>query len=433
MRFALKNAVVYGAGTSGIAAYELLREKGAKAIVYDDNPLQKRATSSRGVFDGADMIILSPGVNPDKDFLLDARLENTLVISELELASRVCVAEQIAITGTNGKTTTTMLIDHIFKRAGLHSHAVGNIGLPFSNIADKLDATETAVIEASSFQLENCPTFSPDIAVILNIKPDHLARHKSFENYVLAKSNIFLHQSECDYLVYNDDDDIVKNAVQDAISKKVPFSKTHVVKDGAYISSGFVCFKGYPVVALDDIDFKGDEIDNVLAGVAVAMIKDVSAFNISSAIVDFARPKYRRQLVRIVDGIYLYNDSKSTNIAACKSACECVGDCVLMLGGMHSQEDFDQLFSNLPSSVKAVVARGENARIIKDSAKRFDIDVCVALEMQEAIEKAFDLAKREKCESILFSPASKSFDEYSGFEERGKHFDEEVLKFAKNR
>lgn len=433
MRFALKNAVVYGAGASGIAAYELLRENGAKAIVYDDNPCQKRATSSRGVFDGADMIILSPGVDPDKDFLLDARLENTLVISELELASRVCVAEQIAITGTNGKTTTTMLVDHILKRAGLHSHAVGNIGVPFSNIADKLDATETAVIEASSFQLENSPTFSPDIAVLLNVKPDHLTRHKTLENYILAKSNIFLHQGECDYLVYNDDDEIVKDMVQGAISQKVPFSKTHVVKDGAYISSGFVCFRGYPVVALDDIDFKGDEIDNVLASVAVAMIKQVSPFNTSSAITDFARPKYRRQLVRIVDGIYVYNDSKATNIAACQSACACVGDCVLILGGMQGDENFDQLFSNLSKNVKAVVAIGENSQIINDLAKEYEIKSRIANTMQDAIEIAFEFAKTYECESVLFSPASKSFDAYSNFEERGKHFDEEVLKFAKQK
>lgn len=173
MKLVGRNVVVYGAGASGISAYELLREKGARAIIYDDDPTRERATSSIGVFKDADLIVLSPGVNPDKDFLLDARLENKTVTSELNLASSVCVAEQIAITGTNGKTTTTLLIDHILKRAGIHSHAVGNIGVPFSSIADKLDATETAVIEASSYQLENSAGFSPDIAVLLNIKPDH--------------------------------------------------------------------------------------------------------------------------------------------------------------------------------------------------------------------------------------------------------------------
>lgn len=431
MRFALKNVVVYGAGASGISAYELCREKGAKVIVYDDDPFAKRATSSKGVFDGADMIILSPGVNPDQDFLLDARLENVLVISEVELASRVCVAEQIAITGTNGKTSTTLLVDHILKRAGLHSHAVGNIGTPFSYLADKLDATETCVIEASSFQLENCPTFSPDIAVILNIKPDHLTRHKSLENYILAKSNIFLHQGECDYLVYNADDEIVCNAVEGAISQKVPFSKTKVVQNGAYISSEFICYKGTPIVALEDIDFKGDEIDNVLASVCVCMLKGVSAFNTASAITDFARPKYRRQLVKIVDGVYVYNDSKSTNISACLSACGCVGDCILMLGGMLGDECFDTLFESIKGNVKGIVVQGENADTIRDSAQKHGIQVSIENTLADAVRTAFEMAKDKKCESILFSPASKSFDLYKNFEERGKRFDDEIAKIAR--
>lgn len=431
MRFALKNAVVYGAGISGISAYELLREKGAKAIIYDDDPTKKRATSSKGVFDGADMIILSPGVNPTRDFLFDARLENVLVISELELASRLCVAEQIAITGTNGKTTTTMLVDHVLRRAGIHSHAVGNIGVAFSAIADKLDATETAVIEASSYQLENCPAFAPDIAVLLNVKPDHISRHKSLENYLRAKCNIFLHQGEGDYIVFNDDDEIVKGAVDCAISKKVPFSKSKVVMDGAYISSGFVCFRGKPIVALDEIDFKGDELDDVLACVCVCSLKGVSAFTLASAITDFARPKYRRQLVRIVDGISIYNDSKSTNVSACLSACECVGECALMLGGESGSENFDDLFSNLPDNVKAVVAHGENANIIADCAKKYSICVDVENTLEGALAKAFEQAKSQGCQSVLFSPASKSFDLYSSFEERGKCFDEQVMALAR--
>lgn len=431
MRFALKNVVVYGAGVSGISAYELCREKGAKAIVYDDNPKAKRATSSKGVFDGADMIILSPGVNPDQEFLLSARLENVLVISELELASRVCTAEQIAITGTNGKTTTTLLVDHVLKRAGLRSHAVGNIGTPFSYIADKLDATETCVIEASSFQLENCSTFSPDIAVLLNIKPDHLARHKGIEGYVHAKSNIFLHQGEGDYIVYNADDALVCSAIEDAISQKVPFSKERIVTDGAYISSGFVCFRGTPIVALEDIDFKGDELDDVLACVCVCMLKGVSAFNIASAITDFARPKYRRQLVRIVKGIYVYNDSKSTNVSACLSCCNAVGDCVLMLGGMLADECFDTLFENMPINVKGIVAQGENALIIKDCAQRHSHDVRIEQTLESAVKKAFEIAMDLKCKSILFSPASKSFDLYKNFEDRGKRFDEEIAKIAR--
>lgn len=166
-----------------------------------------------------------------------------------------------------------MLIDHILKRAGLHSHAVGNIGVPFCSIADKLDATETAVIEASSFQLENSPDFAPDIAVLLNIAPDHLSRHKTMQNYINAKANIFRSQSEQDIAVYNADDEYIRELIPQINAKKVPFSIEHIEPDGAYLSSGFACYKGRPIVALEDIDFKGKEIQNVLASIAVCMQK----------------------------------------------------------------------------------------------------------------------------------------------------------------
>ncbi|MBQ9276220.1 MAG: UDP-N-acetylmuramoyl-L-alanine--D-glutamate ligase, partial [Clostridia bacterium] len=159
-----KNVVIYGAGRSGIAAYELATDMGAKAVIYDDDPAASRATNSTGVFSGADVIVLSPGVSSVKDFLYDAKLENKTVVSELELASSVTKAVQIAITGTNGKTTTTRLVDWIFKTAGKSSRAVGNIGVAFSTIADKLTEEDIAVIEASSFQLESCVSFAPHIA-----------------------------------------------------------------------------------------------------------------------------------------------------------------------------------------------------------------------------------------------------------------------------
>lgn len=434
MNFVGRKVVVYGAGASGICAYELLREKGARAIVYDDDPSRDRATNSVGVFKDADIIVLSPGVNPNKEFLLDARLENKIVTSELNLASSVCAAEQIAVTGTNGKTTTTMLIDHILKRAGIHSHAVGNIGVPFSSIADKLDATETAVIEASSYQLENSVGFSPEIAVLLNVKPDHMTRHLTMKNYENAKANIFRAQSESDYLVYNADDDIVRNMASEAVSQKVPFSTEHIEPSGAYVSSDFLCFRGNPIVPVDEIDFKGEELQNALAAVATCMIKGVSAFCTASALADFKRPSYRRQLVAIAEGVYVYNDSKSTNVSACLCACTSVGDCVLMLGGRKEEENFDELFSKLPSSVKAITVQGENAETILKSAKTFGFkNIRKHEDLQSAIASAFELAKKFKTESILFSPASKSFDLYANFEERAKKFDSQIADYLAKR
>ena len=172
-----KTVVVYGAGISGISAAQLVRDHGGRAVIYDDNPTKSHSTSCTSVFNDCDIVVVSPGVPSGNEHVLDARLGGKQVLSELEFASLFCRAEQIAVTGTNGKTTTTLLIDHILKYARIPSHAVGNVGAAFSSIADKLDAMEVAVIEASSFQLEGARYFAPDIAVMLNITPDHLDRH----------------------------------------------------------------------------------------------------------------------------------------------------------------------------------------------------------------------------------------------------------------
>ena len=290
-----KNVVIYGAGVSGISAYELVRDMGAKAIIYDDDPMAPRATNSVGVFAGADVIVLSPGVSKEKDFLFDAKLENKLVISELELASSVTEATEVAITGTNGKTTTTRLIDAIFKSAGRSSRAVGNIGVAFSSIADKLTKNDIAVIEASSFQLEGCVNFAPHVAVLLNITPDHLERHCSMQKYIDAKSKIFAKQNDDDFVVYNADDDRICGLLGSIVAKKVPFCLAHPVMNGAYISSGFVCFKGAPILPVSEISFKGRELENVLAAVSVAMIFGISPYAITKALVGFKLDRYRRE------------------------------------------------------------------------------------------------------------------------------------------
>ncbi len=420
-----KNAVVYGAGKSGLSAYALLKDRGANVVLYDDDPRTEFATNSVGVFDKADVIVLSPGVSGDKDFILDARLEGKTVIGELELASEVCLAEQIVVTGTNGKTTTTMLIDSIFKRAGMRSYAVGNIGTPFSAIADKLDATEIAVVEASSFQLETCTSLSPDVAVLLNISPDHLERHGSMQKYVAAKSNVFLRQSSQDIVVYNDDDDEIRALLPQMKAKKVPFSLTHPVKGGAYISSDFVLFDSRPIVHIDDIDMRGKELENVLAATCVAIEHGVSAFTVGSAVTEFSRPAYRRQLVGCKDGIRVYNDSKATNVSSCLSACESMqGAVVLILGGAKREEDLDLLISKLPSSVVAVCAAGENAAdIVAAACRASKANVAEYGSIALALDAALAEARKRGAQNVLFSPAAKSFDLFDNYVERGKYFD----------
>lgn len=426
-----KNVVIYGAGVSGLSAYELVKEKGAKAIIYDDDKYADHATNSVGVFKDADIIVLSPGVNTQKDFLLDAKLENKLVMSELELAASCCMAQQIAVTGTNGKTTTTLLINHIFNYAQKKSHAVGNIGTAFSSIADKLDACEIAIIEASSFQLEECINFSPDTAVLLNITPDHLNRHKTLKNYISAKANVFLKQGEQDTVVYNDDDENIRSLIPQMVAKKVPFSLTHPT-DGAYVSSGFVCFRGKPVIALSEIDMKGKEVENVLAAVAVTMTEGVSAFTAARAIASFERPAYRRKFCADINGVAVYNDSKATNVYSCLNAIEATeGDTVLILGGESGEEDFCGFFDVLDEKIKAIVTCGENSHIIFDCAQsaRFVNISDADSELDTAIYIAFGYARNLQCKNILFSPASKSFDRYTGYAQRGAAFDAALKKY----
>lgn len=427
-----KNVVIYGAGISGMSAYQLVRENGGRAVIYDDNPEKSHATSSAGVFEDCDIIVLSPGISGFNPYVMDAKLSGKLVISELELASAFCVAEQIAVTGTNGKTTTTLLIDHILKTAKINSHAVGNIGAAFSSIADKLDAMECVVIEASSFQLETALNFSPEIAVMLNITPDHLDRHGTMERYIAAKANIFLRQASCDKAVYNADDENVCSLLPLVKARQIPFSLSRPV-DGAYQSSGFLCYKGKPVVETEELDFRGRELENALAALAVAMEKEISPYTIADAMVSFRRPEFRRKSCGVVDGVNVYNDSKATNVFSTVSASESMdGDTVLILGGAQRAENFGELFSNLPSKIKGAVVVGENADSIISAAvgAGFGNVLCSAT-LEDACADAVDMAHKLECKNVLFSPSSKSYDRYTGYSERGRAFDAAVVKLMR--
>ena len=399
-----KTVVVYGAGVSGISAAQLVRDMGGRAVIYDDNPKKSHSTSNTAVFRDCDIVVTSPGVRSDNELLLEARLAGKQVIGELEFASLFCAAEQIAVTGTNGKTTAVMLIDRILKCAHVPSHVVGNIGTAFSAVADKLDAMETAVIEASSFQLEGMRFFAPDIAVMLNITPDHLDRHGSMERLSLEP---------------------VMRA------RKVPFSLTRPV-DGAYLSSGFVCFRGKPVVSVEDIDMSGRELEDVLAAVAVAAVKGVSFYAMSSALASFRRPEYRREECGSVRGVKVFNDSKATNVFSTVSAAESMaGDTVLILGGADRGEDFDELFASLPRTVKGAVVTGENAEKIASAAREHGFaPLSESPTIADACADAVELARMLDCGNVLFSPASKSYDRYSSFVERGRAFDAAVRRLS---
>ena len=306
---------------------------------------------------------------------------------------------------------------------------MGNIGAAFSSVADKLDAVEVAVIEASSFQLESSLTFAPDIAVMLNITPDHLDRHGNLQRYIGAKANVFLRQSEGDTAIYNADDPQIATLLPIIRANRVPFSVSQPV-DGAYISSGFVCFRGAPVIETAELDFAGRELEDVLAAVAVAFVKGVSAYTVASALTSFRRPDFRRKPCGSVSGVEVFNDSKATNVYSTVSATESMeGDTVLILGGADRGEDFGELFRMLPKTVKGIVVTGENADKVLDSARLSGF--CPARRsagIADACADALDMAHALGCRNVLFSPSSKSYDNYSSYTERGREFDAAVAR-----
>ncbi|MDD4839089.1 MAG: UDP-N-acetylmuramoyl-L-alanine--D-glutamate ligase [Clostridia bacterium] len=418
-----KNVLVYGLGKSGRSALNLLAHKEANCFAFDDD-YEKRALLRNNEkwesdFSNVDIVVLSPSISGYRPEIMDLRLLGKQVISEIELGYQFCDAELIAVSGTNGKTTTTMLIDEVLRAGANHSVAVGNIGTPFCELCDGLKTYETAVVEVSSFQLEAINKFSPDIAVLLNITPDHLDRHKSFEDYIATKARLFENQTECDIAVLNMDDENVAKLKNQIIAKIVPFSLTKKV-DGVYIENGYVRYFDTPVLCAEELQFKGRELENVLATVAVAMEKHIHPFVIACAMKRFKRPEHRLQFVRCAGEKKYINDSKATNIDATLCACTTMtNSTLLVLGGQDKDDDFRTLFENLPKNITRIFVTGENAKDIEHSGKYIGFqNITVFDSLEECVLNTVGAEEQ----TVLFSPASKSFDRYKNYAERGKHF-----------
>ena len=417
-----KTALIYGYGASGKSAAKLWKRQGATVKVFDDDPAKRDFLTfeewSADLSD-VDFVVMSPGVDGFKTDLLELRLGGIPVISEIELGYGCCFGEIIAITGTNGKTSATMLTNEILLAGGFSSYALGNIGTPFCDMADKFKSDEIAVLEISSFQLETSTKFTPDIGVLLNIEPDHLDRHKSFEDYAKTKIKLFKNQSENDFAIFNEADETISELMRGVNSQKIPFN-IYRRCDGAYIENGIAYFKGEEVLSLEDSPFAGRENENLLAAVAVAKLKGIPNEKIAGAVKNFIKPPHRMELFCTAKGKKFIDDSKATNISATISAVESIKEpAVLILGGCDKGEDFLTLFKSLPKLIKRVLVIGENAKSILHAAKLCEYRNIESFDnMNSLIKSAI-----EGDESIvLFSPASKSFDRYKNYAERGDHF-----------
>jgi UDP-N-acetylmuramoylalanine--D-glutamate ligase len=349
------------------------------------------------------------------------------VIGELELAARFLKGHTLAVTGSNGKTTTTTLLGEILTASGLPTLVGGNIGVPVVSLIDQSTDDTWSVLEVSSFQLETTDEFHPSIAVILNITPDHLDRHGSFENYCAAKERIFAQQTAADYLVLNADNTPCAEAAARSAARVYWFSIEHPVPQGAWLESGSVVYRSAEnaptekVMPLSGIPLKGaHNIENVLAAVVAARLAMVPAEAIRSAVESFKAVEHRLEYVATINGVEFYNDSKATNVdATAKAIAAFSGGIHLILGGKDKNSDYTQLADLLRERVSAVYTIGSAAAKIESHLRGLvSIHSCETLD--KAVQVAASAAQRR--EIVLLAPACSSFDQFDNYEHRGRVF-----------
>ena len=374
-----------------------------------------------------DLIVVSPGVPMDTPEVRQAISFGLPVIGEVELASRFLQGQIVAITGSNGKTTTTSLVGKIFSDAGLPTLVGGNIGLPVIDLVEMSTPETTSVLEVSSFQLETIEDFHPHIAAVLNITPDHLDRHGSFENYAAAKTRITERQGAEDFLVLNAEDKATQMVAAKTKAQIFWFSGRRPIKQGAFVHGESIVFvaregaKAEPVMPVSEIHLKGSHnVENVLAAVCAARLAGISAEVIRRAVGDFKAVEHRLELVKCVHGVEFYNDSKATNVdAAMKAVGSFDGGIHLILGGKDKDSDYSTMNDLLRERVKAVYTIGSAAEKIERQLHGV-VKMVQAGTMQTAVHEAAKAAVSG--DVVLLSPACSSFDQFENYEHRGQIF-----------
>jgi UDP-N-acetylmuramoylalanine--D-glutamate ligase len=442
-----KKVLVVGLGKSGLAAALFLRRRGAQVTVSDVRSAEALAkdipalldegimveTGGHGLltFRRQDLIVVSPGVPLNTPELAQVKSFGLPVIGELELAARFLKGKTLAITGSNGKTTTTALVGEILEKAGLPTLVGGNIGVPVVALIDQSTDETWSVLEVSSFQLESTERFHPKIAVILNITPDHLDRHGSFENYALAKERIFAAQHEDDAVVLNADNARAAQAAARSVAKVYFFSLEHSVLQGAWVEEGFVVYrpgKDQPIekiMPLSGIPLKGaHNVENVLAAVCAARLAGASAEQIRAAVESFQAVEHRLEYVATINGVEFYNDSKATNVDATLKAVASFSKGIhLILGGKDKNSDYSQLAQLLRERARAIYTIGSAAAKI-ESQLRGVVPILACETLENAVSAAGSAARPG--EVVLLAPACSSFDQFENYEQRGKVFKELV-------
>lgn len=447
MEVAGKKALVFGSGISGIGAVKLLESHGAEVVLYDGNDKLEKSRlkeqlgdSSRvqiilGTFpeemlDTLELVVLSPGVPTDLPVIDRMRERKIEVIGEVELAYAFSKGAVLAITGTNGKTTTTSLLGEIMKEYQDEVFVVGNIGNPYTVAAGSMTDTSVAVAEMSSFQLESIVTFRPKVSAILNFTPDHLNRHHTMEAYVEAKKNIAMNQTEDDWCILNYEDDRTREFGKEIKSQVLYFSSQHKLEKGIYLENGNIVYKNTEemiICNINELQILGlHNYENVMAAAAMAAVYGVPVEIIRKAVLAFKGVEHRIEFVTEKNGVVYYNDSKGTNPDAAIKGIQAMNRKTVLIGGGYDKDsEYIEWIESFDNKVKKLILVGATReKIARDADKCGFHDYVFADTFEEAVLLAAKTA--ESGEAVLLSPACASWGMFPNYEVRGEKFKEIV-------
>ena len=440
----MKSYLVAGLGISGIAAAKLLKDKGCQVVLYDGNPdfdklefkKKNNALEDCEIFCGefpnellgqVDVCVLSPGVPVDLSFVEQLRSHGTEISGEIELAYSFGKGTVVAITGTNGKTTTTSLVGEIIARAFKDTRVVGNIGIPYTSVAgDTTDDTVLAV-EISSFQLETIHSFAPHVSAILNITPDHLDRHHTMDAYIKAKEAIATNQKAGDYCVLNADDPVLYEFGRKLSCKVVYFSSKKSLDSGVYYADGAIWYSDnnevQKVIDVKELQILGvHNYENAAASTAICLALGISMDIIREGLREFVAVAHRIEFICEKDGVRYYNDSKGTNPDAAIKAVEAMERPTILIGGGYDKNaSYDEWIESFDNKVKLLVLIGETKQKIADCARKHDF---LAIKIADTLEEAVRICHDNSVsgDAVLLSPACASWDMFKNYEERGRIF-----------
>ncbi|TGD57774.1 UDP-N-acetylmuramoyl-L-alanine--D-glutamate ligase [Flavobacterium humi] len=437
--------VVLGGGESGVGTAILGKKKGYEVFVSDFGKIKNNYKEvlllhkikfedeqhTEELILNADVVMKSPGIPDKAPIIKKLKEKNIPVISEIEFTNQFTDAVTVGITGSNGKTTTTMLTYHLLKQGGLNVGLAGNIGKSFAWQVSE-DKHEVYVLELSSFQLDGIINYKPHIAIITNISPDHLDRYNyNYDEYIASKFRITMNQTEDDYLIYDDDDQAIKNWLKNnkTRAKLIPFSLTKQFETGAYETENNININTSNdpfVMPTSHLSLEGKHnVKNALAASSVAQLLKIRKATIRESLSDFQGVEHRLEKVLKIQNVQYINDSKATNVNATFFALDSMtGPTVWIVGGVDKGNDYTELMALVNEKVKAIICLGiDNKKIIEAFADVVDILVEVG-SMTEAVRQAYKIA--EKGDTVLLSPACASFDLFENYEDRGRQFKQAV-------